>query len=80
MGNSFLRYLRQDTYDDSNHQRMVLLQESCAPKVNYAAVRSRAANAFHEKANEMSDTVSVLQRLTKESMRIASLIAAKCGA
>ena len=48
--------------------------------MNYAMVRARVANAFYEKANEMSDTVSVLQRLAKENMRIVSLIAAKCGA
>jgi hypothetical protein len=46
----------------------------CAPKVNYADVRARVANAFAEKANEPADAIAVVQGLSKDTSR--SLVAA----
>ena len=46
----------------------------CAPKVNYADVRARVANAFAEKANELADAIAVVQGLSKDTSR--SLVAA----
>ena len=45
----------------------------CAPKINYADVRARVANAFAEKANELADAIAVVQGLSKDTSR--SLVA-----
>ena len=48
--------------------------------VNYADVRARVANAFAEKAYEMSAMVAVLQTLSKETSSLVETIHAHCGA
>ena len=41
----------------------------CAPKTDYADVRSRVGQAFAEKANEIADAIDVVQGLSKEATR-----------
>ena len=48
--------------------------------VDYALVRARVANAFAEKAHEMSAVVAVLQTLSKETQALVETIHSHCGA
>ena len=58
-----------------------LLSAPNAPhtKVDYANVRARVAHAFAEKAHEMSETVAVLQGLSRETRALVDTINANCG-
>ena len=47
--------------------------------VDYADVRARVANAFAEKAHEMSAVIAVLQKLSKETTAIVETINTHCG-
>jgi len=50
----------------------------CAPKIDYAEVRKRVQNAFGEKANEIADTISVVQSLSKEGPSLLEQIDEQC--
>merc|ERR1712107_339737 len=47
--------------------------------VDYVDVRARVANAFPEKAHEMSALITVLQTLSKETAALTESIHAHCG-
>jgi len=47
--------------------------------INYAEVRARVAHSFPEKANEIADTISVLQDLSKATVEMADQISAHCS-
>ena len=46
--------------------------------VYYAEVRKRVQNAFGEKANEIADTIAVIQSLSKEGASLLEQIDAQC--
>ena len=46
--------------------------------VYYAEVRKRVQNAFGEKANEIADTIAVIQSLWKEGASLLEQIDAQC--
>jgi len=47
--------------------------------INYAEVRVRVAHSFPEKANEIADTISVLQDLSKATVDMTDKIVAHCS-
>ena len=55
------------------------LGQCFAEQVNYAEVRSRVSNAFGEKVHEMSETLAVLQDLSKETSALLASIKAQCS-
>ena len=46
--------------------------------VNYAEVRKRVTRSYPEKANEIADTISVLQDLSKATVAMVQEISAHC--
>lgn len=53
---------------------------SFAESINYAEVRTRVSHAFAEKAHEMTETLAVLQDLSKATSAILADIHAQCKA
>jgi hypothetical protein len=47
--------------------------------VNYAAVRARVAHGFSEKANEIADTIAVLQDISRATMDLTDQISVHCS-
>jgi len=57
-----------------------VLDQSHAEKINYAEVRTRVSYAFGERMHEMSETLAVLQDLSKETSALLANIQAQCSA
>ena len=56
-----------------------LLQDYCAPKINYADVRKRVQHAFAEKAYEIADATAAVLSLSKEGATLMEEIRAQCS-
>ena len=54
-------------------------QDYCAPKIDYAEVRTRVRYAFSEKANEIADAIAVVQGLSAEGSKLLEEIDAQCS-
>ena len=59
--------------------RLVAASRAPTAKVDYAGVRARVAHAFAEKAHEMTETVAVLQKLSKDTVALVDTINMHCG-
>ena len=62
-----------------NLTRIFLLEDYCAPKINYADVRKRVSYAFAEKAHEIADAIAVVQSLSKEGAALLEEIKTQCS-
>ena len=56
-----------------------LVQDYCAPKINYADVRKRVQHAFAEKAYEIADATAAVLSLSKEGATLMEEIRAQCS-
>ena len=47
--------------------------------VNYADVRLRVKNSYAEKANEIGDTIALLQDISRDTLHLKEQISAQCA-
>ena len=47
--------------------------------VNYADVRLRVKNSYAEKASEISDTIALLQDISRDTLRLTEQISSQCA-
>ena len=52
---------------------------SSSSTINYAEVRARVARGFPEKANEIADTISVLQDISRATVDLTEKISVHCS-
>ena len=71
--------LRSYTRNVSSASTAPLFSQVRNAAVDYVDVRARVANAFPEKAHEMSALITVLQTLSKETAALTESIHTHCG-